>query len=212
MTPRETYFDNLKIKLEETYTSQGFAFSAFNTKNEAKEFIIKSINKDDKIGYGGSATLTELGIIDYLRDNSYANLLDRDKARDNEEKQNIQIASFSSDVFLSSTNAMTMDGILVNIDMTGNRVAPMIYGPKHVYIVAGLNKLVLDKEEAMSRASNKSAIINNFRFNMPNPCTKLLKCVNCKEESRICIYTSLIRGSFPKGRIHVILINEELGF
>ncbi len=212
MTPKEAYFKGLAEKMEGNYKTMGYEFSAFETKEAAKDFLISNIDKDASIGFGGSMTLNEVGIIEHFRTNNYKNLIDRDAAKDNDEKRDMQISCFSSDVFFTSTNAMTIDGVLINIDKTGNRVAPMIYGPKKVYVIAGINKLEFNKSDGSDRARNKASVMNNIRFGTNNACTKTFQCMECKAESTLCVYTSFIRGSFPKGRLHIIFINENLGF
>lgn len=212
MTPKEAYFKGLSEKLESNYKTMGYDFSSFETKEAAKDFIISNVDKDASIGFGGSMSLNEVGIIDYFRANNYKNLIDRDAAKDTEEKHAMHVKCFSGDVFFTSTNAMTMDGVLINIDKTGNRVAPMIYGPKKVYVVAGINKLEFNKADGSDRARNKASVMNNIRFGTSNACTKTLQCMECKAESTLCVYTSFIRGSFPKGRLHIIFINDTLGF
>ncbi len=212
MDPRDIYFKTISKKMSENYTVRGFEFSSFQTKEECKKFLLDSIDKNAKIGFGGSATIAAMDLINYFRENDYPNLLDRDTT-DAALKEQLQIQTFGADVFLSSTNAMTVDGQLVNIDKIGNRVAAMIYGPKKVYVVTSINKVVLNREEALSRASQRAAVINNIRFNVENnPCVKLGRCISCKEATKLCLSTSIIAGSFPQGRIHVLLINEDLGF
>lgn len=156
MTPKEAYFKCLSEKLESNYKAIGYDFSSFENKEAAKDFIIDSVSKEASIGFGGSTTLSEIGIIDYFRANDYKNLIDRDAAKDAAEKHVMHIKCFSSDVFFTSTNAMTTDGVLINIDKTGNRVAPMIYGPKKVYVIAGINKLEFNKADGFDRARNKA--------------------------------------------------------
>ncbi len=212
MTPKEAYFASISEKLESNYKTMGYSFSSFKNKESAKKFLIENIDKESSIGFGGSMSLNEIGIIDYFRANDYKNLIDRDSAKDADEKHAMHIKCFSSDIFLTSTNAMTMDGVLINIDKTGNRVAPMIYGPKKVYIVAGINKLEFNKTDGSDRARNKASVMNNIRFGTSNACTKTLQCMECKADSTLCVYTSFIRGSFPKDRLHIIFINDTLGF
>lgn len=150
--------------------------------------------------------------MDFLRKENYVIL---DKYRDgitSEEKKQIYIQNFSADTFLCSTNALTEDGELYNIDGNGSRVAPMIYGPKQVIIVAGINKLVRNLEEAERRARNYAAPIDAKRLNKDTPCTKLGHCVNCKSPNRICNDFVTITGQFVKNRIKVIIVEKTLGY
>ncbi len=164
------------------------------------------------VGVGDSMTLFETGVIDFLRKEEF-NFLDKYKdGITSEEKKEIYIKNFSADTFICSTNALTEDGELYNIDGNGSRVAPMIYGPKQVILVAGINKIVRDIEEAAKRVRSYAAPIDAKRLEKKTPCTQLGCCVDCKSTSRICNDFVIIRGQFIKGRIKVIIIGEQLGY
>lgn len=170
------------------------------------------IQEHSIVGVGDSATLSETGVLDFLRKGNYDFL---DKYRDGitrEEKKQIYIQNFSADTFLCSTNALTENGELYNIDGNGSRVAPMIYGPKQVIIVAGMNKLVRNIEEAERRVRNYAAPIDAKRLEKDTPCTKLGHCVDCKSPNRICNDFVTITGQFVKDRIKVILVAKSLGY
>lgn len=173
-----------------------------------KELIVeKSI-----VGVGDSMTLFETGTIDFLRKGNYTFL---DKYREGitrGEKEQIYIHNFSADTFMCSTNALTEDGELYNIDGNGSRVAPMIYGPKQVIIVTGINKIVRNIEEAEKRVRNYSAPIDAKRLGKDTPCTTLGYCVDCKSPNRICNDFTIIRGQFVKDRIKVIIVGKQLGY
>lgn len=192
-------------------------------KNNMKGFFVKDekellkvlselIEEDSVVGVGDSATLQETGVLDFLRNGNYAFL---DKYREgitSEEKKQIYIQNFSADTFLCSTNALTENGELYNIDGNGSRVAPMIYGPKQVILVTGINKLVRNKEEAEKRVRNYAAPIDAKRLNKDTPCTKLGRCVDCKSPNRICNDFVTITGQFVKNRIKVIIVGKSLGY
>ncbi len=175
--------------------------------------VLKALIQENSIvGVGDSVTLLETGVLDFLRNENYVFL---DKYRDgitSEEKKQIYIQNFSADTFLCSTNALTEDGELYNIDGNRSRVAPMIYGPKQVIIVAGINKLVRNLEEAERRTRNYAAPIDAKRLNKDTPCTKLGHCVNCKSPNRICNDFVTITGQFIKDRIKVIIVAKTLGY
>ncbi|WP_411169238.1 lactate utilization protein [Clostridium sp. MB05] len=183
---------------------------------KSREELIKKleelIEEGSIIGVGDSMTLSETGVIDFIRSGKF-NFLDKYEENINrDEKREIYIKNFSTDTFLCSTNALTESGELYNIDGNGSRVAPMIYGPEQVIIIAGTNKIVKDIEEAERRVRNYSAPIDAKRLNKDTPCTKLGSCVDCKSPNRICNDFVVIRGQFIKGRIKVLILNENLGY
>lgn len=178
--------------------------------------LIRLLKKliDDKstVGVGDSMTLFETGVIDFLRIENYTFL---DKYREgitSEEKKQIYIDNFSADTFICSTNALTENGELYNIDGNGSRVAPMIYGPKQVILVTGVNKIVKDIEQAEKRVRNYAAPIDAKRLNKNTPCTTLGCCIDCKSPDRICNDFTIIRGQFVKDRIKVIIVGKQLGY
>ena len=179
---------------------------------ELKELLKQLIDESSIVGVGDSITLFETGVIDFLREGNYTFL---DKYREgltSEDKKQIYIQNFSADTFLCSTNALTEDGELYNIDGNGSRVAPMIYGPKQVILVAGINKIVKDIEEAEKRVRNYSAPIDAKRLGKNTPCTTLGYCADCKSPNRICNDFTIIRGQFVKDRIKVIIVGKQLGY
>ena len=180
--------------------------------DELLEVIQELVEENSVVGVGDSATLQETGVLEFLRRGNYTFL---DKCREgitNDEKKSIYIQNFSADTFLCSTNALTEDGELYNIDGNGSRVAPMIYGPKQVIIVTGINKLVRNKEAAEKRVRNYAAPIDAKRLNKDTPCTKLGHCVDCKSPNRICNDFVTITGQFVRHRIKVIIVAKALGY
>lgn len=187
---------------------------AFVVKDE-KELIEKIgeiAKQGETVGVGGSMTLFETGVIDYLRSGKY-NFIDRYKEGITpKELKEMYRKIFLADTFISSSNAITEDGELYNVDGNGNRVAAMIYGPDKVIIVAGTNKIVKDVDEAIERNKQYAAPANAKRLNRRTPCAKVGYCMNCKSEDRICNEYTLIKRQGKKGRITVIFLNEKLGY
>ncbi len=192
-------------------------FNAYycSSKEEVLKEITNLIGKNEVIAWGGSVTLDELRIKQYLEDSGYKTI-NRDKAKNREEKAELIMQGFSSDVYLMSSNAISEDGILVNIDGTGNRTAALCYGPKRVIVIAGVNKITKTLDDAISRARNTAAPVNAKRVSafmeVNTPCLKNGSCMNCKSETSICTQVVITRLSNPKGRINVILVNDKLGY
>jgi len=183
------------------------------TAQDACNIVLDLIPEGSKIGYGGSLTLDQIGIKEILRKRHY-DFIDREPAEIDEHDQYIlRRESLFSDVFLMSTNAITMDGHLVNIDGIGNRSAALIFGPSKVIVIAGINKIVPDKEAAIHRIKNYVAPIHARRRNRQLPCAKTGKCMNCHASERFCNALVIIEHQYLKNkeRITVIIIGEELG-
>ena len=137
---------------------------------------------------------------------------DRENAKTPEEKDEIAMKAFTCDYYLGSVNAMSEDGVMVNIDGRANRVAAYAFGPKNVLLIVGMNKVVKTEEDAMSRARNEAAPINAQRFGIETPCIKNGSCFNCKQEQCICCQILITRFSKIPQRTKVILVDENLGF
>lgn len=196
-------------KLERNLKSNRFGFSYVETKQEALELVKSMIHEKDVVCVGGSVTLKECNIIDYLENRKDIQYIDRNHYEDRNEAYR---KAFDADVYLTSTNALLMSGELYNVDGNGNRVAAMIYGPKKVIVVTGKNKIVNNIEEAIKRNEEICAVKNNIRLNKGNPCEKVGHCVHCKVPSRICNAYTVIGFNRDFERIHVILVNEDLGY
>lgn len=183
-----------------------------NNREQLLQKLKELIAEGSTVGVGDSMTLFETKIIDFLRNGSF-NFLDKyEEKLSKDEKREIYIKNFSADTFISSTNAITESGELYNIDGNGSRVAPMLYGPKQVIIVTGINKIVKNLEEAEIRVRQYSAPIDAKRLNKDTPCSKLGYCIDCKSPNRICNDFVVIKGQFNKGRIKVVIVGEVLGF
>lgn len=181
------------------------------SKEEALKIALELIPEGSSVAWGGSMSIEEIGLKQEICDGNY-NELNRDLAKTPEEKRAIELATYDCDYFLASANAISEDGVLVNIDGNSNRVSAIAYGPKHVLFIIGMNKVVRDAENAVSRARNEAAPINAQRFNLNTPCCKTGACFDCKAPSTICCQFLITRCSMHAGRIKVILVNDELGF
>ena len=181
-------------------------------RDEVIELIKDIVKEGSKVAVGGSETLSELGILEQLRSRRY-DFLDRYKeGLTREEVTNIFKQSFLADAYLSSCNAITENGELYNVDGNGNRVAAMLYGPDKVIVICGINKIVKDVDEAIKRNREISAPMNAKRLNKKTPCAKVGYCMNCNSPERICNEYTLIKKQRSSERMHVIFLNENLGY
>ena len=178
------------------------------TKEEALKLALSLIPEGSTVTMGGGMSVIEIGLVDALKNGNY-NYIDREAA---EDRRAAMLQAYDADFFLASSNAITDDGVLVNIDGNANRVSAIAYGPKKVLMIVGMNKVCSDVDSAVKRARNVAAPINNQRFNGNNPCTKTGACANCKSPDTICCQFLVTRYSRHQHRIHVILVNEPLGF
>ena len=178
------------------------------TKEEALKKALELIPEGSSVTMGGAMSAHEIGLVDALKEGNY-NFIDRDAV---EDKRAAMLAAYDADFFLSSANAMTDDGIIVNIDGNSNRVSAIAQGPKKVLFIVGMNKVCDDLDSAMKRARNVAAPTNAQRFGLATPCAKTGKCMDCKSPDTICCQFLITRFSRHKDRIHVILVNDSLGF
>lgn len=181
------------------------------TREEALTKALELIPEGSSIGWGGSISVGEIGLRDAVIKGNYQ-VFNRDICKTPEEKREIELKIFGADYFLCSSNAVTEDGILVNIDGNSNRIAAIAYGPKKVIMVVGMNKVTKDFDSALSRARNIAAPINAQRFPLDTPCRKNGSCVNCKSSDTICCEFLVTRYSRHKDRFHIILVNDDLGY
>ncbi len=193
------------------FQRRGFEARRFETGNEAVEHFFSQIGKKDSIGHGGSDTLRQLGILDRLRTGGY-NFLDRYVFGPSYDEQlEIRRKNLSADAFVASSNAVSTGGALVNIDGDGNRVAALAFGPRHVHLFIGRNKLCDDLESAMHRARNFASAALALQWGANTPCAKTASCHDCASPERVCSYVSIIEHCTPSGRISLYFINEDLG-
>lgn len=182
------------------------------TKEDALALVKeKFLTKGVSVAWGGSMTLDETGVMDYLKESDCV-VYDRMAPKTREEEKIMKGNIINADYFLMSTNAITIDGELVNIDGRANRVSFLCYGPEHVLILAGMNKVVSNVEEGINRVRNIASPPNALRLNKNTPCAANGRCADCVSEDCICSQIVVTRHSTIPNRIHVILIGEELGF
>lgn len=178
---------------------------------EAVKKVSELIADGSTVTWGGTMTVRDLGIPEHLKSRGTLEVIDRDLAETLEERQAMYLRAFSADVYLSSANAISEDGVIVNIDGAGNRVAAITWGPKKVIFVIGLNKVTQTVEAALLRARGTASPINSARFDIKTPCKADGVCHNCNSPECICNYVHFLRNS-PKGRHTVILVGENLGY
>ncbi|MCI8631165.1 MAG: lactate utilization protein [Firmicutes bacterium] len=206
---RNSLYGPTVVKALET---RGFEAYYCANKEEALEKAVSVIPKDHSVGWGGSMSINEIGLVDRLRRDGYT-LIDRDLGKTPEEKTEIMRKALTADTFIMGTNALTEAGELLNVDGTGNRVAALCFGPKSVVVIAGINKVTRDMDAAVKRVRTIAAPINAARFpGLKTPCAVTGKCGECTGDGCICVDFLITRKSNPKGRIKVILVGEELGF
>lgn len=179
-------------------------------KEEALKIALSLIPEGSTIGWGGSFSISDIGLKQALKAGNYT-CFDRDISTDPEVRRDLMMKSLASDVFIMGTNAISEDGYLVNIDGTGNRVAALIYGPKEVIVLAGMNKLTRNLDDAWSRMKYVACPINAMRFDIDTPCKKTGACGNCLVDDCICGQIVVTRNCMPAKRIKVVLVDEDLG-
>ena len=211
MTPQEERNERLAKTLIKNLQRRHIEGFYCPTGEEAVRKVSELIEDGNRVTWGGTMTVRDLGIPDYLRNRGTLEVLDRDLAETAEEKQALYLRAFSADVYLTSANAISEDGVIVNIDGNGNRVAAITWGPKKVIFVIGLNKVAQTVEAALSRARGTASPINASRFDIKTPCHVDGVCHNCNSPESICNYVHFLRNS-PKGRHIVVLVGENLGY
>ena len=210
----QAWANDLKIKeLIKVLKEREFGVAYAKDKDEARKIVMDMIPEGSKIAVGGSVTLNETGILDEIRSDKY-NFIDRYNTPNFEAMLDKYREGYTADVFVSSTNAVTMEGQLVNIDCTGNRTSQIVFGPKKVIIVAGVNKIVENVEEGIKRAKS-IAPMNARRITHKTPCATddCMTCSDCHSHARVCNVTSIVDGChyFPE-RITIVLVAENLGY
>lgn len=210
MTPKESYKAKLAEKIISGLEKRNMEGYYCPTASEAVAKALEIIPEGSEISWGGSETIKEAGLVDALKGGSYK-ILDRDIADTPEEREKIMQKAMFADFFLGSSNAITYDGELVNIDGMGNRVSAYIYGPKNVLLLVSLNKAVSSADDGISRVRNAAAPPNTIRLGIDTPCAHTGVCGNCLGNT-ICCQIVITRYSRIKGRIKVILIGEDMGF
>ena len=208
---KEIYFKRCQIALAALKINGFKAIYADNAK-EALDKVMLLIPKDAKVGIGGSVTVREVGLVETLEKQGHTIFMDWGEPLELEEKLKVRKEALTSEVYLTSSNAITLQGQLLNIDGTGNRVAAMIFGPKKVIIIAGANKLVDTLEAAFARIRNVSGPLNASRLNLKTPCALTGKCIDCDSPDRMCKVTVILEKRPNLSDITIVLVGENLGY
>jgi L-lactate utilization protein LutB len=213
--PTTNYWNKRLMDLKAALESNNFEVFVAGNKDEAYKIVIEDIMPPlnaRTISWGGSMTFKATGLYKDLKNNSNLEVLDTfDKKIPQDEKNELRRRALLVDLFITGTNAVTDTGQLVNLDMIGNRIGALTFGPKWVIILVGRNKIAADLDEAMFRVKNYVAPVNSMRLDKKTPCVKTSYCEECKSPDRICNTWTITEKSFPKGRVKVVLINEDLG-
>lgn len=203
----ELFYEKQGKLLIKNLQSRHFEAYYCHTRQEALETALSLIPEGSSVGWGGAISAQQIGLMDALKAGNYRTI-DRDTVEDRDAAMH---ACLNADVFLTGANALSLDGQMVNIDGTGNRVAAIAYGPKSVIVIAGMNKVAPTLQDAISRARNVAAPLNQQRFLLDAPCSHTASCSDCKSIGCICNQI-LITRHCREGRIKFVLVGEELGF
>jgi len=214
--PIDNYWNLRLTDLKTALESNNFNVYLADNSQAACKIVLEDIMPELKarsISWGGSMTFTATGLYHQLKATPDLEVLDTfDKKISTEQMIERRRQALLVDLFITGTNAITEAGQLINLDMIGNRICALTFGPKWVIILVGRNKLVTDLDEAMFRVKNYVAPVNSMRLDKKTPCVKTSYCQECKSPDRICNTWTITEKSFPKGRVKVVLINEDLGF
>ena len=211
MNPKKKFYETAAETLIKNLNKRGMEGYYADNGKEALEKALSLAAPGSSVSWGGSMTIADIGLIDALKAGDYI-ILDRTVPQTDEEKREFFGKVNMCDYYFMSTNAITMDGELLNIDGTGNRVASLIFGPANVVIVTGMNKVVDNVDAALDRARNTAAPMNTMRLSRKTPCTQTGRCMDCMSPECICNQFVVTRGCRPVGRIKIILVGEELGY
>ena len=207
MNPKQLSFQNTAATIIKNLKKRNMNGYYCTSKEDALKKALEIIPENSSIGWGGSVTLDQIGLIQALKDGNYEAI---DRMQKDPKEQAARI--FNADFFLMSTNAITLDGELINVDGRANRICYLCYGPEHVLIIAGMNKVVPDVKSGIQRVRNMAAPPNTTRLNKNTPCARFGRCMDCLEPDCICNQILITRRSGSPERIHVILVGEELGY
>ena len=208
---KKDFYDKLGASVVKALESRHFESYYCPTAEAAKEKVLSLIPEGKSVGWGGSMTLDETGILPAIKIGNYEKI-DRDNAKTPQERKELMLKALTADYFMMSANAISKDGVIYNLDGNGNRAAAMVYGPENVIVVAGLNKIAASQEDELLRTRNCAAPMNAQRFDIKTPCKTTGECANCKCVDSICANFVITRLCRPAGRIKVILVGEDFGF
>lgn len=211
MNPKKQAYENLADSMIEKFNKRGIEGYYCAGSEEALEIAKRFLTPGCTISWGGSESIKEIGLLDALEESDYV-LYDRKEAKTKEETKELYGKIVTCDYFFMSSNAITMDGELINIDGIGNRVSCLSYGPENIIIVAGMNKIVPDVKAGIDRVRNMAAPPNGVRLHTDTPCAEIGRCGNCLTDSCMCCQVVITRKSRIPNRIKVILVGEELGY
>ena len=211
MTPKEIRNQRLAERMVKNLKRRNMEACYCPTAAEAVRKVSELIADGSSVTWGGSMTIRDMGLPQALRDRGTLDVLDRDLVEDRAEVVRLYERAFTADVYLSSANAISEDGVIVNIDGNGNRVAAITWGPKTVIVVIGLNKVAQTVEAALARARSTASPVNAARFDIKTPCQTDGVCHNCNSPESICNHVHFLRNS-PRGRHTVVLVGEDLGY
>jgi L-lactate utilization protein LutB len=211
MSPKELRNQRLAERMIKNLKRRNMDACYCPTTEEAVKKVSELIADGSSVTWGGSMTIRDMGIPQVLRERGTLKVLDRDLVEDRNEVVKIYEQAFTADVYLSSVNAISEDGVIVNIDGNGNRVAAITWGPKKVIFIVGMNKVAQTVEAALQRARSTAAPTNAARFEIKTPCQVDGVCHNCNSAESICNYVHFLRNS-PHGKHFVVLVGEELGY
>jgi len=208
---KDIYYKRCQLALT-ALKANGFEVIYADNANEALDKVMSFIPKRAKVGIGGSVTVRDIGLVEAIEKQSNTIFMDWGKPLELKEKIKVRKDALTSDVYLTSSNAITLQGQLVNIDGTGNRVSAMIFGPKKVIIVAGANKLVDTLDEALARIRNIAGPLNGKRLNLKTPCALTGKCTDCNSPDRMCKVKVILEKKPSLSDITIVLVGENLGY
>ena len=212
MTPKQEAYKLLGNTMIKNFKKRNMEAFYCDTSKDAVALAMGLMKDGGTVGMGGTETVKEMGLLDAIKASESLEFIDRNLAKTPEEKKEIFFRTMQCKYFLTSSNAITIDGELVNIDGNGNRVACLIHGPEQVIVLAGMNKVVEDVDSGIERIGIHAAPPNAARLHTKTPCAALGHCNDCHSEDCMCCQIVVTRHSRHKGRIKVILIGEELGF
>ncbi|MEE9419617.1 MAG: lactate utilization protein [Desulfatiglandaceae bacterium] len=214
--PIENYWQTRLADLKSELEDNNFEVYLAENTSEAKRIVLEEIlpkTGPKSVSWGGSMTFLATGLYEAIKGDSKIEILDTfDRSISREEMVERRRQALLVDLFITGTNAVTESGQLVNLDMIGNRIGGITFGPKSVVILVGRNKIVPDLDEAMARIKDYVAPVNAMRLDMKTPCLKTSYCDECNSPQRICNTWAITEKCFPKGRVKIVLINEDLGF
>ena len=210
MEPMKKFYSKRGEVLVKNLRNRHFDAYYCENKEQALEKALELIPTGSSVSWGGALSAQQIGLMEAIKKGNYT-AIDRDTAKSPEERVKIMKSGLLADVFITGANALSLDGQMVNIDGNGNRVAPIVYGPESIIVIAGMNKVMDTLDAAIVRARTISAPLNKQRFDLQTPCEITGTCADCKSEGCICNQILITRHCRPAGRIKFILVGEALG-